>query len=404
MARTLRDGAASVEVLRLPGGRVEDDRVAREEPLEIRLDGIPLAVTMRTPGDDEELALGFCVSEGIPATAARPSADLAANTVEIEAPGFDRAQVQRSFYTSSSCGVCGKGALEAVVLASPRIGSDLRVPFELVAGLPARLREGQPTFAATGGLHAAGLFDADGALVCLREDVGRHNAPSRQAGRLGLPRGAPAAGPERRLPLGPHLLRAGAEGGARGLPPAGRGGGALEPRDRARGRPRADAVRVRARGPRHRLHRAVARPGLTGILLLGGSSSRFGSPKALALLDGVSLAERAWRTLGEACEARLAVGKAADDLELPFPVLDDGSELRASIVGLAAGLRAAPTDLCVVLPVDCPCMTAPGLWLLASACRQVAHPPGGPLPGAYRRSVLAARSRPAIALDSAGRS
>lgn len=134
----------------------------------------------------------------------------------------------------------------------------------------------------------------------------------------------------------------------------------------------------------------MARPGLTGILLLGGSSTRFGSPKALARLGGESLAERAWATLGQACAARIAVGKALDALALPFPVLDDGDDLRASIVGLAAGLRAAPTDLCVVLPVDCPRMTPEALWALADACLDVARPPSGPLPGAYRRRVLPA--------------
>jgi nicotine blue oxidoreductase len=131
---------------------------------------------------------------------------------------------------------------------------------------------------------------------------------------------------------------------------------------------------------------------LTGILLLGGASVRFGSPKALAELDGETLAERAWRTLGEVCAHRLAVGKAADGLELPFPVLDDGSEERASIIGLAAGLRAAPTDLCLVVPTDCPLITADALRGLAGGCGDcdVAVPQTGPLPGAYRKRALAA--------------
>src|SRR5438477_5728639 len=106
--------ATTTSVLRLPDGCSESDRLAVEEPLEIRVDGRAIAVTMRTPGHDEELALGFCLSEGIPARAARPTADLAANTIEVDADGFDVAAVQRNFYTSSSCGVCGKGALEAV--------------------------------------------------------------------------------------------------------------------------------------------------------------------------------------------------------------------------------------------------------------------------------------------------
>src|SRR2546421_7308396 len=128
MAEAPPYAATSVDVLRLPGGRTEADAVAVEEPLEIRIAGEPLAVTMRTPGHDEELALGFCVSEGIPATAAAAPADLAANTIEVDAPAFDRARVQRSFYTSSSCGVCGKGALEAVAVEAPRVESRLAVP------------------------------------------------------------------------------------------------------------------------------------------------------------------------------------------------------------------------------------------------------------------------------------
>jgi FdhD protein len=174
--------AAAVEVVRLPGGREEADRVAVEEPLEIRIAGRPVAVTMRTPGHDEELALGFCLSEGIPVERAALTADLAANTVEVEAPGFDPVGVERSFYTSSSCGVCGKGALEAVAVEAPRVESDLRVPFDLLAGLPDRLRAAQPAFAATGGLHATGLFSAEGELLCLREDVGRHNAMDKVVG------------------------------------------------------------------------------------------------------------------------------------------------------------------------------------------------------------------------------
>ena len=134
----------------------------------------------------------------------------------------------------------------------------------------------------------------------------------------------------------------------------------------------------------------MARQGLTGILLVGGASERFGSPKPLARFGGETLAERAWRTLGEACEHRLAVGKAADALELPFPVLDDGSEVQAPIVGLIAGLEAAQTELCVVLPVDCPRVTPAFLLELAEACRDVARPRRGPLPGAYRRSALPA--------------
>src|ERR671930_848651 len=124
--------AADVEVVRVPGGAAAHDRVAVEEPLEIRLDGHAVAVTMRTPGHDEELALGFCLSEGIPARAARLPADLAANTIDVDADAFDPSSVERHFYTSSSCGVCGKGALEAVAVEAPRITSNLRVCAALV--------------------------------------------------------------------------------------------------------------------------------------------------------------------------------------------------------------------------------------------------------------------------------
>src|SRR5881296_2427887 len=135
--------AAPVEVLRLPAGRSERDHVAVEEPLEIRIGGRPVAVTMRTPGHDEELALGFCLSEGLQPIAASLPDDLAANTVDVEAPAFDPLRLQRSFYTTSSCGVCGKGALEAVAVEASRVESGLRIPARLLADLPNRLRSAQ---------------------------------------------------------------------------------------------------------------------------------------------------------------------------------------------------------------------------------------------------------------------
>jgi FdhD protein len=183
---------ARVRLLRVPGGEA-GDVVAVEEPLEIRIEGTPVAVTMRTPGHDEELALGFAIAEGLAPRAARLSTDLAANTIEVEAPGFDLSRVQRNFYTSSSCGVCGKGALEAVAVEAPRVESDLRVPASLVATLPERLRGAQAAFEVTGGLHATGLFSAEGELLCLREDVGRHNAFDKVVGRAFLDRLLPLA-------------------------------------------------------------------------------------------------------------------------------------------------------------------------------------------------------------------
>jgi molybdopterin-guanine dinucleotide biosynthesis protein A len=131
----------------------------------------------------------------------------------------------------------------------------------------------------------------------------------------------------------------------------------------------------------------VADHGLTGVLLVGGASERFGSPKALARFGGETLAERAWRVLHEACDEVLAVGKTADGLDLPFPVLDDGSTERAPIFGVLAGLRAAARDVVVFLPVDCPLVTAEALRALGVA---VAVPQTGPLPGAYAKSMLPA--------------
>lgn len=188
---------AAASVLRLPGGSDEVDRLAVEEPLEIRIGGRPVAVTMRTPGHDEELALGFCLSEGLRPWSARLPEDLAQNTVEVEAPDVDLERVARSFYTSSSCGVCGKGALEAVAVETAPVESLLRVPLEALAAMPGRLREEQPAFARTGGIHATGLFAADGTLLVAREDVGRHNAMDKVIGRAFL---------DGRLPLSENVL------------------------------------------------------------------------------------------------------------------------------------------------------------------------------------------------------
>jgi FdhD protein len=176
-----------------------EDLVAVEEPLEIRVDGRPLAVTMRTPGHDEELAAGFLLGEGLIDRAPRidPAADLAANTVDVHGPLL-RDPGRRSFYTSSSCGVCGKGALEevAVHVPPPAPGPPAPVvPAALLGALPGRLR--QPTFERTGGLHATGLFSAEGELLLAREDVGRHNAMDKVIGRALL---------DDLLPLREHVL------------------------------------------------------------------------------------------------------------------------------------------------------------------------------------------------------
>jgi molybdopterin-guanine dinucleotide biosynthesis protein A len=130
----------------------------------------------------------------------------------------------------------------------------------------------------------------------------------------------------------------------------------------------------------------VARRALTGVLLVGGASRRFGSPKALIELDGETLAERGRRVLARACDEVLVVGKQG---ELPFEVLDDGSETRAPIAGVVAGLRAAAHDVAVFLPVDCPRVTPELIRRLGEACRDAAVPQTGPLPGAWAKSALA---------------
>jgi len=158
------------------------DEVAVEEPLEIRVDGRALAVTMRTPGHDEELALGFLLGEGLidRAHPAGPARDLAVNTVDVTGPLIG-APAERSFFTTSSCGVCGKGALEQVAVHSAVLPDGPRFDRATLAALPERLV--QPGFERTGGLHAAGLFDSEGRLRFAREDVGRHNALDKVLGR-----------------------------------------------------------------------------------------------------------------------------------------------------------------------------------------------------------------------------
>ena len=172
------------------------DAVAVEEPLEIRVAGEPVAVTMRTPGHDEELALGFLYGERLIDRAwdVGLSDDLAANTVDVRGR-LCRSLERRRFYTTSSCGVCGKGAIEEVAVGAPPLPPGPVIARELLADLPDRLS--QPGFELTGGLHATGLFSADGGLRLVREDVGRHNAMDKVIGH------ALSAG---LLPLHDHVL------------------------------------------------------------------------------------------------------------------------------------------------------------------------------------------------------
>lgn len=191
------------------------DTLAVEEPLEIRVAGEPLAVTMRTPGHDVELAAGFLVSEGVVRTGSDfrsaihcggPGTGGAENTYNVLdvalAPGVQppSTDLARNFYTTSSCGMCGKASIEAVqsVSAYDVAADDVRVTAQTLAGMPDALRAHQDVFDKTGGLHAAGLFDAaTGELVVLREDVGRHNAVDKVVGWAVL---------NDRLPLRRHVL------------------------------------------------------------------------------------------------------------------------------------------------------------------------------------------------------
>jgi FdhD protein len=186
-------------VLRVPVAGAADyraDLLAVEEPLEIRVDGVPLTVTMRTPGDDIDLAAGFLFTEGLLTRLGDVheirmcDENVAAVTVAddggpLRPPGVDGLQAAaRNFLTTSACGVCGKDSIEAIRVRSAfDVAADpVRVSPAVLAGLPDRLRDAQRVFSRTGGLHAAGLFTPDGTLLVLREDIGRHNAVDKVAG------------------------------------------------------------------------------------------------------------------------------------------------------------------------------------------------------------------------------
>jgi FdhD protein len=167
------------------------DELAVEEPLEMRVDGEALAVTMRTPGEDEELAAGFLAGEGLIGAHGEIASvglteDLAANVVEVRTTGGLRRDpsAERRFSMTSACGVCGKAALEFVRRESPPAERGSAVEPELVLRLPEATRRVQPGFERTGGLHATALFEPDGEMLVLREDVGRHNAMDKAIGAM----------------------------------------------------------------------------------------------------------------------------------------------------------------------------------------------------------------------------
>jgi FdhD protein len=195
--------------------RSVQDALAAEEPLEIRVEGGPLAVTMRTPGHDAELAAGFLLTEGIirsrdqiaTISSIPPQNGGRSNVVEVELRecDFERSETKRNFVAASSCGICGRASIEAIRRRDlPPLGQGFRIEPELLCRLPETLRAEQTVFNRTGGLHAAALFDATGALVLVREDIGRHNAVDKVIGW---------ALNEGRLPLNRHVLMVSGRGG-----------------------------------------------------------------------------------------------------------------------------------------------------------------------------------------------
>ena len=206
------DATVSRSILRVRDHGVVsgDDYVTVEEPLEIRLGGLSLAVTMRTPGNDEELVAGFLHSERVIGSADDLDVitpyrvsdhDLqGGNVVNVLLRGnlpVARERLRRNFIASSSCGLCGKATIDAIRTELPPVSSDLVIPSGLFNRLERAMGRAQATFERTGGLHAAGLFDASGQLIVLREDVGRHNAVDKVVGHMLL---------ARRMPLERHIL------------------------------------------------------------------------------------------------------------------------------------------------------------------------------------------------------
>ena len=195
--------------------RTVQDSLAAEEPLEIRIGGIPLTVTMRTPGNDLELAVGFLLTEGIIESVeqiAGPRSVLPDNgtkrnlvDVDLQEASFDPQQLQRNFFAASSCGICGKASINAVRLRGlQHPDRSFRVDPELLCRMPEILRSEQAVFTRTGGLHAAALFNATGQLIAVREDIGRHNAVDKIVGWALL---------EKHLPLSRHVMLVSGRGG-----------------------------------------------------------------------------------------------------------------------------------------------------------------------------------------------
>lgn len=183
-----------------------EDELSIEEPLEIRIDNHPISITMRTPGNDDELAAGFLLTEGLLKSRdeilkikpyPRNEDGNVINVFLSPDVAVDLKKLTRHVFASSSCGLCGKATIKAVQQQFPKIKSRLRVSAKTLLGLPEKLRSAQETFARTGGLHAAAIFDLEGNLIVLREDVGRHNAVDKVLGHALL---------QGKFPLEQHVL------------------------------------------------------------------------------------------------------------------------------------------------------------------------------------------------------
>lgn len=191
------------------GLRATEDVVAAEEPLEIRVEGQTVAITMRTPGEDRELAAGFLLTEGVIKSARDlfdlttcVSREIEGETNVVDAAlahpsNFDPAKLSRHVFTSSSCGICGKTSIESAMKRRKPLRDSVRVPAKTILALPDRLASEQTVFKATGGLHACALFSKEGELIAVREDVGRHNALDKLIGWAVL---------EKRTPLAGHIV------------------------------------------------------------------------------------------------------------------------------------------------------------------------------------------------------
>lgn len=196
-------------IWRYEHGEMREDRddLALEEPLEIRVRGRAVSVTMRTPGNDDELAAGFLLTEGMIASSTdvlriepcgRNEQGNLVNVVLAPEIAVDFTKLTRHVFASSSCGLCGKATIDAIHAQFPSVASnDLQVDAKTILTLPVTMQNAQGDFARTGGLHAAALFDASGSLICLREDVGRHNAVDKVLGHALL---------HNHLPLTRHVL------------------------------------------------------------------------------------------------------------------------------------------------------------------------------------------------------